>query len=82
MQIVNGANKIRSRPVSKIKLARVTRGLRLEDATKLTGVSLSHLSNIERGICQPQLKTLRRIAEGYGVPLTDLIDDDPRGSQS
>lgn len=82
MQSVNGANKIRRRPVSKARLVRVTRGMTLADAGAMTGVAPSTLSLIERGITTPKLDTIQRLAAGYGVPLTDLIDDDPRGSQS
>ncbi|MCA9666621.1 MAG: helix-turn-helix transcriptional regulator [Myxococcales bacterium] len=36
--------------------------------------SLSHLQKIERGVLDPKLSTLARLAQAYGVSLSDLLD--------
>jgi transcriptional regulator with XRE-family HTH domain len=45
-----------------------------EDVAHAAGISTSTLSRIERGLHQPSLPTLRKIAAALGVSLTDLID--------
>jgi transcriptional regulator with XRE-family HTH domain len=45
-----------------------------EDLAHEAGISTSTLSRIERGLHQPSLPTLRKIAVALGVSLADLID--------
>lgn len=45
-----------------------------EDVAHAAGISTSTLSRVERGLHQPSLPTLRKIAAALGVSLTDLID--------
>jgi transcriptional regulator with XRE-family HTH domain len=44
-----------------------------EDLAHEAGISTSTLSRIERGLHQPSLPTLRKIAVALGVSLADLI---------
>lgn len=48
-------------------------GLRLKDLAERTGLSVSYLSDLERGRTQPPLKTLERIATAYGKSINDFI---------
>jgi transcriptional regulator with XRE-family HTH domain len=45
-----------------------------EDLAHAAGISTSTLSRLERGLHQPSLPTLRKIAVALGVSLADLID--------
>jgi transcriptional regulator with XRE-family HTH domain len=55
-----------------IKLQRGERSQ--EDLAHEAGISTSTLSRIERGLHQPSLPTLRKIAAALGVSLVDLIE--------
>ena len=56
-----------------LKAARVNRKLGQAEAAKQIGVSLSTLSNWERGVCFPSVKYITRITEVYNVKYDDLI---------
>jgi transcriptional regulator with XRE-family HTH domain len=45
-----------------------------EDLAHEAGISTSTLSRVERGLHQPSLPTLRRLATALGVSLAELID--------
>jgi transcriptional regulator with XRE-family HTH domain len=55
---------------------------RLREVKRLTqrtlasrsGLAISYLSRLENGRLQPTLKTLRRLAQGLGVPISELFD--------
>jgi transcriptional regulator with XRE-family HTH domain len=57
---------------TRIKLLRGERTQ--EDLAHEAGISTSTLSRLERGLHQPSLSTLRKIATALGVSLVDLID--------
>ena len=52
--------------------------LTLKDVNKLTGLSVSFLSEIERGKTNPSIDTIRKLANCYNVPVSDLVPDDNR----
>src|SRR5919112_2825291 len=58
---------------TKLRVLRVERGLTLRDAEQLTGVDKDTLSKIERGRRHPHDVTLAKIADGYGVPVEELL---------
>ena len=60
-----------------IRRYRQGRSLSLRAASKLTGLSPSLLSQIERGITEPSISSLRKIAEALGVSIFFLIDESP-----
>jgi transcriptional regulator with XRE-family HTH domain len=62
-----------------IRRYRQQRSLSLRAASKLTGLSPSLLSQIERGITEPSISSLRKIAEALGVSIFFLIDESPAG---
>lgn len=55
-----------------IKLLRAKRPQ--EELAHEAGISTSTLSRIERGLHQPSLPTLRKLATALGVSLAELID--------
>lgn len=57
----------------KIRLMRGEKNLSLQDLAGKAGISLSYLSEIERGTVYPALNTLKRIAEGLGVPPSSVM---------
>jgi DNA-binding XRE family transcriptional regulator len=59
---------------ARLRVLRAERKLTLRDAERLTGVDKDTLSKIERGIRRPHDVTLAKIAEGYGVPVEDLLE--------
>jgi transcriptional regulator with XRE-family HTH domain len=58
----------------KLRMLRAERGLTLRQVAALTGVAKETLSDLERGRRRPHDVTLAKLAEGYGVPLEELID--------
>ncbi len=56
----------------KIRFLRKELGLSLEQLAARSGVALATLSRIENGKGSGTFRTHQRIAEGFGVPITDL----------
>ena len=56
----------------EVRLARAKRGLSQEKLAEKSGISTQHLGFIEQGRREPQLKTLRKIADALGVRVKDL----------
>lgn len=64
--------------VSKnIRRIRNEKGLSLDELSKLSGVSKSMLAQIEKGVGNPSLSTLWKIANGMTVPF-DMLVSHPR----
>ncbi len=59
----------------KLRTLRVRQGLTLVEAAKKTGVTRATLSELERGHRHPVAPTLVKIAEGYGVPVEELVEE-------
>lgn len=60
-----------------IKAHRVARGWSLDKTAQTTGVSKAMLGQIERGESSPTVATLWKIATGFRVPLTALLETTP-----
>ena len=56
-----------------LKQAREGRGYTQAETAKLIGISVETLGNYERGKSYPDIPTLRKIEELYGVPYDRLI---------
>jgi len=52
--------------------------LTLKDVNKLTGLSVSFLSEIEREKTNPSIDTIQKLANCYNVHVSDLVPDDNR----
>jgi len=63
---------------------RQSKGLSLRDVQKLTGISISYLSQVETGTKKtiPAIKTLVKLSELYGIRLRDLIIVAEGGSEA
>lgn len=58
-----------------LKLLRKDRGMTLRQVEKITKISNSYLSQMESGKRNvPTLKILKRLADAYGMYVTNLID--------
>jgi DNA-binding transcriptional MerR regulator/mannose-6-phosphate isomerase-like protein (cupin superfamily) len=57
----------------KLRTARRRRGLSLREASGLAGLSVSHLSAIERGARNISLAGLQRLAVALGISVSDLF---------
>lgn len=59
-----------------IKAARINANMTQTEAASAIGVSNVTISNWENGRTLPDIKTARKIAEVYGVPLDNLYLSD------
>lgn len=57
----------------EVLVARIELGINLREAAKRTGLTKETISDIERGIRMPHPQTLKKIAEGYGVPISQFL---------
>ncbi len=62
--------------LARIRELRQQKGLTLHQLSGLTGLSVGMISQVERGITDPSLETLRRISDAFRVPLFDLFRED------
>ena len=53
----------------QLRAMRQRRGWRLQDLGNSTGLSVGMLSQIERGVSSPSIRTLQRLAEAFAVPI-------------
>jgi transcriptional regulator with XRE-family HTH domain len=60
---------------TRLHKIRKSRGLTLQEASQLTGVSASAFSKIERNDLSPTISTMQRIATGLGVELVTLLTE-------
>lgn len=58
--------------------ARRQRGWTLAEAAEANGVSVTHLSRLERGERQPSVGVLIQLARSYGLPLGQLVGEEPQ----
>jgi transcriptional regulator with XRE-family HTH domain len=67
---------------ARIRLLREERGWSLRRAEEATGVSRAMLSQIELGTAAPTVPVLGRIAEGFGVSISQLVGGRPAATPS
>lgn len=60
----------------KIKMLRKEKNMTLKDLSLKTNLSISFLSQVERGISSMTLVSLRKIANAFEVPMNELVDID------
>jgi transcriptional regulator with XRE-family HTH domain len=58
---------------ANLRFYRLDTGLTLREVSERTGVSISHLSDIERGQSNITVETLKRIGKGLDVSPADLL---------
>jgi len=61
----------------RIRHFRTRAGLTLDEVGERVGAAASHLSLIENGRREPRLSLLTDLAETFGVPVQELLDDTP-----
>lgn len=54
--------------------ARAKKGISQKELSDLTGIDQSDISKIERGVANPSVETLRRIADGLGAKLNVTLE--------
>ncbi|MGW0876751.1 helix-turn-helix domain-containing protein [Streptomyces sp. NPDC002755] len=64
----------------RLRNLRTARGLTLRALAQLVGVSPTLLSQVERGITDPSLNTLRRLSDAFGLHVADLLIAEPAAS--
>lgn len=64
----------------QLRRLRTERGLSLRALGDQVGLSATLLSQVERGVTDPSLSTVRRLAEVFGESITALFDDGPGSS--
>jgi len=69
-------NSIAERLAKRLKEIRKSKGLSLEATAKLSGVSRSMLSQIERRESSPTIATLWSLARALQVDFAELLDDE------
>jgi transcriptional regulator with XRE-family HTH domain len=67
---------------ARIKSVRREKGLTLKAVESLSGVSATHLSEIERGETSPTLGSLARIARALSKPAAFFLEDNELGEVS
>ena len=60
----------------RIRDARLSHNITLRDLAKDTGLTISFLSQVERGITSPSLKSLRKIAEALKTRISSLFKEE------
>jgi transcriptional regulator with XRE-family HTH domain len=62
---------------AKLRLLRAQKGLTLIEAAERIGIGRDTLSDLERGRRHPVMPTLVKIAQGYEVPIEELVEPVP-----
>lgn len=71
--------EISHRLATRLKETRKSRSLSLDALAKLSGVSRSMLSQIERGESSPTVASLWNLTQALNVDFSGLLDDGPQG---
>jgi transcriptional regulator with XRE-family HTH domain len=70
------AEKLMGTTAEKLHRRRRAAGLSQTELSEASGVAQSTIASIERGKhTKPHPKTLRKLATGLGVKITDLLED-------
>ena len=60
---------------TRLKIERVSRGLKLADIAQLVGVSSATVSNWEKGETYPDIDKAIELSRYYDVPIKELFSD-------
>jgi len=69
-------SKIKSFLAGELKKRRRQAGLSQEKFSEMTGISKAQISELERGIANPSLGFLEKIADCFQVSVAELLDAD------
>lgn len=59
----------------RLKSLRKQHGLKLREVSKKTGLSISYISDLERGRQNPSLETCQKLATVYKIGLSEMFVD-------
>jgi len=59
----------------RLRALRQEQGLSQMDLVRDHGWSLSHYQKLERGVLDPRLSTLARLADSFDITLAELLED-------
>lgn len=62
----------------RLRTKRKKLGLTLKEVHERTGLSVSFLSEVERGKTNPSVETLKKLANCYNVPVSELVPEENR----
>lgn len=62
----------------RLRRIRIKSELTLKEVNQLTGLSVSFLSEVERGKTNPSIDTIQKLANCYKVPIKDLMPNEIR----
>ena len=65
----------------RIKKARFRAGLSQKEVAQKSGVSVSFLSQVEKGKVSPSLKSLQNIVQALDIKVNQLLDEDTSASR-
>ena len=74
---MNNDSDIAIKVGNRISELRKLKGLTLQEAADLTGVNKTQFNAYEKHTREPTLTPLKRIADGFGIKLSDLFSDEP-----
>jgi len=75
MAVENDQNVLMSEIGHTIRTLRKERALTLQDLADATDVSVSMISQVERGLAQPSIATLWKVANALGVPVVHFFSE-------
>jgi transcriptional regulator with XRE-family HTH domain len=64
----------------RLRQARKAQGLRLTDVAKRTGLTIGLISQVERGLTTPSMRSLRQLADALGIQVDELFRQPPAAS--
>ena len=60
---------------AKVRALRKQQNLKINDLAKMTGLTSSMISQLERALISPSIATLKKICEAMNIPVSYLFDD-------
>lgn len=63
----------------RLKVLRRRQRFSLEQLSQLSGLTKSYLSKLERGISEPSISTVLKLADAYGIGISELIGTGEEG---
>jgi transcriptional regulator with XRE-family HTH domain len=65
-----------------IRAIRSSRGMSIQELGRRTGLSSAMISQLERGLTTPSIRSLRLMSQAMGVPIARLFESEPAPSAS
>ena len=73
MKSVRSRDPILAQVGKRIRDLREGKGISQEALAEKSSLHRTYIGGVERGLCNPSLKSLQRIAKGLGVGVVDLF---------